>query len=87
MNYTITGDAATVAGFKVGKYIRMIRNEVKKEYAHRYFQWTLKGRIGDAPKEGRLSYMAQQAVRMQIDALLNQRDENDTWNQVKFLAE
>jgi len=66
---TITGDPYTVAGVEAGKYIRAIRNQQKKEYARAYLLFIFKGKRGEAPARGALSYAAAQAVRMQLDSI------------------
>lgn len=52
--------------WNVEKYINRIRNQKKKTYAQEYLEWL---RVGDDdapdPPEG-LSYMAAQAVRMNV---------------------
>jgi hypothetical protein len=55
------------------KYINDIRNVAKKEYARAYFDWVMDGRKGHNGPEwdrAKLSYMAAQAVRVNIDALV-----------------
>lgn len=58
------------------KYIRGIRNAAKQAYARDYYRWILDGRpeslnSGNGPEWDRaaLSYMAAQAVRMNLDCI------------------
>ena len=55
------------------QYIAGIRNAAKKTYARRYLAWVRSGRAGhNGPEWDRsaLSYMAAQAVRMEIDGFI-----------------
>jgi len=61
----ITGDLHTTAGVKA----RRIRNAQKREYAHAYLSYILADKRGKEPEYGTLSYMAAQAVRMQLDSI------------------
>jgi hypothetical protein len=55
---------------QVENYIRAIRNNIKRAYAYDYAQYLL-GKRRDAPMEPTgLSYMARQAVRMQLHELI-----------------
>jgi hypothetical protein len=51
----------------IWNYINTIRNKEKRNYARAYLFWLQNGAYGPAP-EGGCSVMAQQAVRMNIDA-------------------
>jgi len=61
---------------EAGKYIRRVRNKDKKTYAELYYKF-LVGQLAydhsggpDDPCHGfRLSYMAQQAVRLELDKM------------------
>lgn len=58
-------------------YIRRIRNTSKRAYAREYWYWLVfnDGRPAEAePKRGNLSYMAAQAVRMDLSSILNRMD-------------
>ena len=73
---TLTMSPDGVAAFNAGKYMGSIRNASKREYAHNYFQWILKGRpAGKEPQRtlllnGTLSYMAAQAVRNRLEEIM-----------------
>lgn len=55
----------------VEKYVRRIRNSLKYVYANNYAAWVLNGRIGVEPvRVHGLSYMAAQAVRLEIEDLV-----------------
>jgi hypothetical protein len=56
---------------KIRKYINAIKNPAKKEYAKLYFVSKVTG--AGSPKHPGCSVMAAQAVRMNIDALLEGR--------------
>ena len=56
-------------GSQVETYIRSLRNPAKKQYANDYAIWQMGGRV-DANPSG-LSYMAGQAVRFRILAIIN----------------
>ncbi len=49
-------------------YIRAIRNKTKRAYADRYWRY-LKGTYPWEPDRGTLSYMAAQAVQMQLSKI------------------
>ena len=52
------------------KYIRKIKNPSKKQYATEYYNWLKNGKRGEEPDYTdykSLSYMAAQAVRMNLD--------------------
>lgn len=66
---TITGDPHTVAGVKAGQYIRRIRNVQKKQYARAYLNYVLTGRQGAEPDRSPLSFMAAQAVHMELNSI------------------
>ena len=55
----------------IGAYIRRIRNKHKRNYALTYYLYK-RGR-NPKPDIDNLSVMAQQAVRMNIDSLLEQK--------------
>lgn len=52
----------------VNKYIRTIRNEAKKAYAAAFWAWLQNEQIGPEPFRADLSYMAAQAVRINMYA-------------------
>lgn len=54
----------------VDSYIRHIKNKNKKEYAKRYYKWKKNKEKGDSPDHGALGTMGAQAVRMNIDDLM-----------------
>lgn|SRR5579864_618361 len=85
---TITGDPHTVAGLKAGQYIRRIRNGQKKQYARAYLHYVLRGRQGTEPDRGTLSYMAAQAVRMELDSnLCGSRARNQRGGNVRLIQD
>jgi hypothetical protein len=48
-------------------YIRRIRNPLKRAYAQAYWKWLASGQQGPEPeRDPSLSYMAAQAVRMEL---------------------
>lgn len=51
------------------RYGNLIRNKAKRDYAFAYIAWLRNGAEGLEPERGKLSYMAAQAVRMEIDAM------------------
>ena len=51
------------------KYIRHLRNLGKKDYATRYAHWLLQEAQGAEPQRGKLSEMAAQAVRTELDKM------------------
>jgi hypothetical protein len=54
----------------IESYIKRIKNKAKKDYAQRYYTWKLKGEKGEEPDRGSLSAMGAQAVRMQLEDLM-----------------
>ena len=48
------------------RYIKGIRNEAKRAYAVAYLKWIRSGEQGDSPEYVGLSYMAAQAVRLNL---------------------
>jgi hypothetical protein len=57
---------------EVEKYIRRIKNKGKKEYAQRYYKWKKGKEKGESPDRGSLGTMGAQAVRMQIDDMMDE---------------
>lgn len=55
------------------KYINRIRNAEKKDYAYRYAIWLARGPqdIVPEPQSFHLSYMAAQAVRVKLNAIMS----------------
>ena len=69
-------------------YILRIKNKAKKAYAQKYFDYVLNGRTGEEPNRGNLSYMAAQAVRINIGEMLKgQIDEARDWASQGFDVE
>ncbi len=61
-------------------YLKAIRNPAKRTYAYAYLAWVLSGRPERKEPEYetlKLSYMAAQAVRHNINALYPQKDDDD----------
>lgn len=54
------------------RYIESLRSPTKKRYARDYYQWIRAGRVdADHPADPpTLSYMAAQAVRMNLDEIM-----------------
>jgi hypothetical protein len=52
------------------RYLNLIRNADKRRYGFAYLAWMRNHAIGHEPERGRLSYMAAQAVRMQLHEIL-----------------
>ena len=53
----------------ISAYIRRIRNANKRAYALAYYSWLMRDPAHeeqDPPERGKLSYMAAQAVRMEL---------------------
>lgn len=61
-----------ILGFKqygvVERYIRRIRNQAKQQYAYAYLASVMQEK--PEPEATDIAYMAAQAVRMRIDALI-----------------
>jgi len=53
------------------KYIRRIRKAEKKKYAINYLKWKLNGEQGEMESPQTLGFMTKQAVRMEIDSILD----------------
>ena len=54
---------------KANRYANLIRNSQKRAYANRYIAWIVEGCVGLEPERGRLSYMAAQSVRLDINGM------------------
>ena len=53
------------------RYIESLRHAAKKRYARDYYQWLRSGELGDMPNDpASLSYMAAQAVRMNLREIM-----------------
>jgi hypothetical protein len=48
------------------RYVRSIRNMLKRDYARAYIAWVRDGGRGAEPSWGELSFMAAQAVRLNV---------------------
>jgi len=48
------------------RYLNLIRNAAKRRYGFAYLAWLNGGAVGDEPERGALSYMAAQAVRIEL---------------------
>jgi hypothetical protein len=59
---------------KAEAYIATIRNPRKKQYAEQYLHWLCNPRVPDPVEDG-LSYMAAQAVRMNIRQIMEVKRE------------
>ena len=57
-------------GSEVERYIRATRNPIKKQYANAYAMFQMAGR-GEPEIPTGISYMASQAVRLRIIAIIN----------------
>ena len=55
------------------RYLNLIKNTAKRRYGFTYLAWLGNGAAGYEPDRGRLSVMGAQAVRLQLDELLNNR--------------
>lgn len=55
------------------RYIESLRSAAKKRYARHYYQYIRAGRREPSPEYPALSYMAAQAVRMQLDEIMEGR--------------
>ena len=55
----------------IGRYINAIRNANKKAYAQEFWAWLDAGKIGPEPQRTDLSYMAAQAVRVNLYGFSN----------------
>jgi len=53
---------------KAENYIKKLKNQSKKEYAKKYLKYVIER--GKMPSRGKLSYMAAQAVEMNIDEIM-----------------
>ena len=55
-------------------YIESIRNPKKKKFAKAYYQWLRNNRRGvvESPADNGLSYMAEQAVRMTLNKIMDE---------------
>ncbi len=51
------------------KYVRSIRDSVKRRYAQDYLTWLRAGRKGSAPARGELSPILAKSVGTNLDAL------------------
>jgi hypothetical protein len=51
------------------KYIRTLRDSVKRRFAVSYLTWIRAGRKGGAPARGQLSLVLAKAVCLNLDAL------------------
>jgi hypothetical protein len=51
------------------KYIRSLRDAVKRRFAIAYLEWIRAGRIGSAPGRGALSPVLAKAVSTNLDSL------------------
>lgn len=56
-------------------YIASIRNRDKHAYASAYARWIHEGERGDPPDRGKLSYMAAQAVRLNLREIWDRKHE------------
>ena len=59
--------------YRASRYIEGLRSPLKRRYAHAYYQWLRMPdslRPAESPSRGELSYMAAQAVRMNLDEIL-----------------
>lgn len=56
---------------EVLRYINSLRNMLKKQYAIDYAKWHSGGKVGPLPKHGPLGLMAAQAVRLELNAILD----------------
>ena len=51
------------------KYVRSIKDAVKRRYAKNYLAWLVAGKSGDMPARGALSSILAKAVSTNLDAL------------------
>lgn len=82
-------EAGTNVNPEATKYINATKNKAKKAYAIAYHKWILDGRPeGERPENGDdLSYMAAQAVRMQLNSLYPKTETPKESNKPEFAGE
>jgi hypothetical protein len=51
------------------RYANLIKNKAKRDYANAWIVYLRNGAEGLEPERGKLSYMAAQAVRLEINAM------------------
>jgi hypothetical protein len=51
------------------KYVKSLKDAVKRRFAHEYLAWLRSGRKGDMPVRGLLSSTLAKAVCVNLDAL------------------
>jgi hypothetical protein len=61
----------TTATQDVERYIRSLRNPHKRDYAIAYAEYLSEGATGEPPLRGSLSYIAAQAVRLELESISN----------------
>ena len=54
---------------EANKYIKSLKDAVKRRFAETYLEWIRAGRIGAAPSRGALSPVLAKAVCTNLDAL------------------
>lgn len=68
------------------RYIESLRHHAKRRYAHDYYQWLRSGQQGDSPEynPAALSYMAAQAVRMNLDTIMQAHGQDAQFDRARL---